>query len=320
VLRNQAVGLRRTGRFDEAEPLYEEVYRTCVRTLGTDHWQTIEALQGLAYLRLDQNRHDEAVELSRRVVATYERIAARPDVDPARLTEYAIYLVEAEPVEVRDPHRAVAVAERAVALTEHRDYLALRALGFAQAEAGDPQAAMASLRAALALPDGVRSWTTEDKLVELLTVHASAAELERTLLERIETQRRLRGSDDRYIAKTERHLSRCYQRQGRSEEAERYARETLAQLRKTLPEDQWEVGRAQADLGTLLVARHAYGEAESLLVQGYRSLDHDPAILVSVLNEVRGALVRLYTGMRRPTEAQAWRERRIADHPMVSRP
>ncbi len=315
MMRNQAIDLRRARRFREADQVYTEVYRSCARTLGRDHWQTIEALKGLSYLRLDEGRTEEGRDLARQVIASYERIAADPDADPARLTEYAIYLVEAEPPDVRDPQRAVAVARRAVDATQHGDYLALRALGFAQDAAGNPEAAIASLREALSLPDGVRSWTTEDKLVEVLARHRTAAELERVLLGRIEDLRRLRGPDDRYIAKTERHLSRLYQRQGRDDDAERMARESLGQLRKTLAENHWEVGRAKADLGALLVARRAYAEAESLLVQGFRILDADPDILSSVIENVRSSLVRLYEGAGRPAEARAWRARIISGHP-----
>jgi serine/threonine-protein kinase len=318
MLRNYAVLLRGDGRSAGAESLYQEVYATCVRTLGPDHPQTLEVLQGLVYVRLDQGRKAEAAELARRIRSSYERIASRPDADPGDLSDYALYLVEAVPAEVRDPARALAVAERAVAVTGGHDYLALRSLGFAQAAAGQPRPAIASLRAALELPDGVRSWTTEDKLVELLQAHGTPGELEETLRQRLERQRALRGENDRYIAKTLRHLAHAYHASGRDELAERTAREVVDQLLKTLPPTHWEVGRARAEFGGLLLARGARSEAESLLVQGFRTLAADPDVPAQTVESARHDLVRLYQSTGRGLIAQAWREepiapRRIAD-------
>jgi tetratricopeptide (TPR) repeat protein len=312
ALRNEAVELDREGRYAEAGQVYEEVYATCLRTLGPEHPQTIEALRGLQDLRVDENRLDDARALARRITATYERLATRPDAEPDMLADYSDFLIEVDPADVRDPARAVAIAARAVEATKHQDWDALRSLGFARAATGDWNGAIASLEEALKLPEGVRSWTTEDKLVQVLDQHGPAAEEERFLLAHLDDERRVRGADDRYLAKTFRHLSHYYVRVGRPEEAERYARETLAQLLKTLPATHWEVGRAQGELGGLLVARGGYAEAESLLVQGFRIMEADPEVPASDLETARGDLVRLYRATSRPGDALAWSGRKFA--------
>jgi serine/threonine-protein kinase len=312
ALRNEAVLLRRQQRYAEAGAVYEEVYQTCLRTLGPEHPQTLEALSGLQILRLQENRLDDARAIARRIIATYERAVARPDVDPELLADYSEFLIEVDPADVRNPARAVAVARRAVEATRRQDWYALRALGFAQDAAGDPRPAIASLEAALALPEGVRSWTTEDKLVEVLEQHGTPGEEERYLLARLDVERRVRGADDRHVAKTLRHLSRYYGRIGRDDAAERYARQTLAQLQKTLPDTHWEVGRAQGELGGLLVARHAYAEAESLLVHGFRTMEADAEVPAADLETVRGDLVRLYRATSRPGDALAWSGHKLA--------
>jgi eukaryotic-like serine/threonine-protein kinase len=319
AVRNEAVLLRRAGRLRESDSLYEETWRACSRTLGPDHWQTLEAMKGLASLRLDEGRSQEARALVRQVLAAYDRTAARADADASSLCDEAEYLVEVEPPDLRDPRRAVAAARRAVSMTRRQDYMALRALGFAESAAGLDAAAMTDLRDALALPDGVRSWTTEDKLVQLMVEHATPAELDRMLLARLDRERSARGGDDRYIAKTLRHLSRNAHRAGRDQDAERWAREALAQLRKTLPESQWEVGRAKAELGTLLVARGSFTEAESLLVQGFQAQEADPEVPTVDLEAARAALVRLYTSTGRAADARAWRTRVLAAR-ILSRP
>jgi eukaryotic-like serine/threonine-protein kinase len=312
ALRNEAVELNRLDRYAEASPVYEEVYATCLRTLGPEHPQTIEALRGLQIQRLLENRLDDARTLAHRIGALYEHVAARPDAEPDMLADYADFLIEVDPPDVRDPARAVVIARRAVAATKRQDWDALRSLGFAQAATGDWRGAIVSLEAALTLPEGVRSWTTEDKLVQVLDQHGAPGEEERFLLAHLDDERRVRGPDDRYLAKTFRHLSHYCHRVGRDDDAERYARQTLAQLLKTLPPTQWEVGRAQAELGGLLVARRVYTESESLLVQGFRVMEADPEVPASDLETARGNLVRLYGATSRPDDALAWIERRIA--------
>jgi tetratricopeptide (TPR) repeat protein len=308
ALRNLAILLHGQQRYAAADSVYTEVWKTCARTLGPDHAQTLEALQGLVYLRLDEGRTAEATAYARQIGAAYARVASRPDADPVALTTYAEYLVEAQPPEVRDPRRAVEVARRAVDASHHQDYSALRALGFAEAAAGDPRAAIAALNQALALPEGVRSWTTEDKLVELLQHSGVPSELERTLLARLDLLRRVRGPDDRYLAKTERHLAHAYRDAGHDSLAEHWARETLAQLRKSLPETHWEIGRAKAELGSLHVAAGNFTEAESLLVQGARTLEADPEVPQADLESARADLVKLYRATGRPGVARAWHD------------
>jgi serine/threonine-protein kinase len=312
ALRNEGVLLLRQQRYAEAGAVYEEVYQTCLKTLGPEHPQTIEALSGLQDLRLQQNRLDDARAVARRIIATYEHIAARPDAEPDMLADYSDFLINVDPPDVRDPARAVTIARRAVEATKHHDWDALRSLGFAQAATGDWNAAITSLEEALRLPEGVRSWTTEDKLVQVLEQHGPPGEEERFLLAHLDDERRLRGADDRYLGKTLRHLSHYYGRIGRPDEAERYARETLAQLQKTLPATHWEVGRARGELGGLLVARQAYAEAESLLVQGFQIMEADPEVSAADLEKVRGDLVRLYRATSRPGDALAWSGHKLA--------
>lgn len=317
VLRNLAVSTRQAGRFQEAEPLYREVYETCKRTLGPEHSQTLDALKGLQILRLNEGRMDDARVLARQVVRTYEHLVSPPTAEPATLIAYAEYLFTVEVEDVRNPRRATEIATRAVTATGRKDYLALRALGFAQSAAGRPREAIASLREALALPEAARSWTTEEKLVQLLKADGTPREVESFLLERLDRERSIRGSDDRFIAKTLRLLAIHYREAGRMREAEQYSRESLAQLLKTLPERSWEVGRAQGELGDLLLERQAYAEAESLLVHGFQAYEADRVISTERLEGIRASIVRMYSGWGRAAAARAWRTRVIpVRHPV----
>jgi hypothetical protein len=209
------------------------------------------------------------------------------------MAEYAEKLLTVEPEDLRDPRRALALAERAVTATGRKQPQLLRVLGLAQARLGEPGQAIATLQEVLVLPDGLRSWTTEAALVDLLRDHAKPEALEAFLLDRLERQRAVRGESDRLAAKTLRFLALHYERQGRAAEAERRFAETLAQLRKSCPESDWEVGRAKSELGERLLARGAFAEAEPLLLQGYAALAADERTDKRLLRDARARVVRL---------------------------
>jgi tetratricopeptide (TPR) repeat protein len=251
-------------------------------------------------------RPTEAREAARQAFRATDAVVAAPDADPAFVAEYAEMLLTVEPEDLRDPARSLALAERAVAATGRRQPQLLRVLGLALAQNGRPQPAIAALREALSLPDGVRSWTAEAALADLLRKHAPPGELEVFLLDRLERQREARGVGDRFAAKTLRLLALGYEREGRTAEAERRFAEALAQLRKSCPETDWEVGRAKSELGGRLAARGAFADAEPLLLEGYDALAGDERTAAGFLRDARARLARLYEAWRRPADAARW--------------
>jgi tetratricopeptide (TPR) repeat protein len=98
------------------------------------------------------------------VIESYEAIVAAADADPERMQRYAEFLLSGDPEDVRNPGRALALAERAVALTRRRAYLCLQVLGTALERTGQPQAAIAALRDALAVKASPRLRTRPDPL------------------------------------------------------------------------------------------------------------------------------------------------------------
>jgi tetratricopeptide (TPR) repeat protein len=220
-------------------------------------------------------------------------------------------LLEVEPEDVRNPARALEIATRAVAASGRKHYLRLKTLAQAHAALGQPKPAIAVAREALALPGAIQSWTTEELLVGLLEKNGTPAEIETFLLHRLEEFPRLGRPDDRFAARTMRHLARLYARQGRAGDAEQRYRDVLAQLRKTAPDTDWEVGRAKSELGAQLTARRAFAEAEPLLITGFETLLGDTGVRVEVLGAARTRLVTFYEGSNRPDDARRWRTRAL---------
>ncbi len=292
ALRNIAILASQAHRFEEAERAYERVIAIRQRSLGELHPDSIEVLRDEQVMFVRARRLDDARRLAKRIVAVYERLAASPSAEATQLTEYANFLLDVEPMDARDHHRALDIARRAVDATHRRGFLQLDVLGRAFREAGDVERAIDVIREALERPEAVRSWTTEATYVDLLTKHRAPEELERFLVARIETLRSVRGSDDPLLAKTMRNLAKLYQRAGRHAEAEQRFGEALAQLRKRSSDDDWQVARAKSELGEQLARRGALDEAEPLLRSGYETLakdvQTDPALLEQARKRVEG--------------------------------
>jgi eukaryotic-like serine/threonine-protein kinase len=311
TLGNIGILHRRFGDDVKAEQVYREVYEAQRRTSGETHPRAIRAGRNLNMLLVDTGRLDEARRVARDLMRAYETIVARADADAVTLDGYAVFLLEVEPRDVRDPARALPIATRAVAASGRKHYLRLKTLAQAHAALGQPQQAIAVAREALALPGAIQSWTAEALLVDLLQEHGTPAEVEAFLLQRLDQYPKLGRAHENFVAKTMRHLAHLYARQGRTQEAEQRYRDVLAQLRKTAPETDWEVGRAKSELGAQLAERRAFAEAEPLLVAGFETLLADTGVSHEQCDVARTRLVTLYEHWNRPEDARRWRTRAI---------
>ena len=297
--------------FSKAEPIYRQVLDVRRRTLGEHHADTIEAGLNLASLYTRAGRASEARAAGRDVIRQCEEVEARSGAEPLTLDKCANYYLRGDPPELHDPHRALSLARRAVNAEGRTHYARLATLARAHQAVGQPAEAIAALREALALPQAIQSWSTEALLVDLLREHGTSEELERWLLDRLDQFRRLRGSDDHYMAYTLRHLARLYARQGRAQDAEARFAERVAQLRKLSPDTNWQVAQARTELGEQIVARGAFAEAEPLLLGGMKDLQADAYVTNPQLEEARARIVKLYTAWNRPADADAWKRRAL---------
>jgi tetratricopeptide (TPR) repeat protein len=278
ALHRVGIELRLSGRAREAEVLYRRALQGLRAGLGEEHPQTLQLLGHLQTLLAADSRLPEARQVHAELRAISERIAARPDADPEMIDDYLYYLLTVEPPDLRDPARALTLAERIVDGSRRQVSHMLLNLALAQRDTGRPDLAISTLQEALALPEGVRSWTAEETLVDLLNRRGHETEVIPLLAELRERQRSARGEDDFVVAKTERLLGLQHARLGQPVEAERWLRGGLARLRSFRPESDWEIARAKSELGALLLDRGATEEAAPLLREGLRGLQADPRV------------------------------------------
>ena len=293
ALHRVAIELRLAQRLDEAEPMYRRVIAGLERRLGEEHPSTLRALSHLETLLAADGRVPEAREVHARLCAISERIVARPDADAETIDDYLYYLLTVDPPELRDPWRALALAERIVGETQRQVPHMLLSLGIAQRDTGRPDLAIDTLREALALPEGVRSWTAMQTVVELLNEQGREAEVVPLLVDLRERQLGARGEEDFVVAATERQLALQHERLGQPAEAERWFRASLERLRSFRPDEDWEVARAKSELGGCLLDRGAVEEAAPLVREGLRTLEGDPRLQPRWIEEARARAARL---------------------------
>ncbi len=306
-MRNVAISLRRSGRPAEALPLYRLVARNYATAFGELHPRAIQAADEVGSPLLDLGRVQEAREARRAVAARYARAAAQPDVDPSLLDNYATFLIDAEPEDLRDPARAVTFARRAVEITGRTDFEFVRTLALTLEAAGETREALATAREASALPDGILSFVTEDLIVRLART-VEPASIEPWLLARLDRLRRERGPDEYLQVRTLDHLARHYAATGRPADSEARVREELDVLARTVPPTHFMVGSAQGHLGERLMDRGALADAEPLLLKSFEAHVTSRRFVQSSRVRARDRLVRLYEAMARPDEARKYRE------------
>ena len=233
---------------------------------------------------------------------------ARPatGADPERIDLFAQHLMTIQPKDLQDPKRALALAERAVAMTNRTRWSYLRTLGDAYEETGRPDLAIDVMKEALALPDGMRSWSTVEEVVDDLRDEKRDAEIEPFLLAHRDRQLAAPHPDERMVAKTERLLALHLVKSGRAQDANPYFAQAEGRLRRVVPAGNWEIGRLLSDWGACRTELKEYPEAERLLLDGYEivSADRDMRKATAATKE---RLVKLYEAWGKPDEAARWK-------------
>jgi serine/threonine-protein kinase len=301
-----AILVGNSGDLAAAEPMMRRVVEGRAKVLGETSAETITSLQDWHSLLQEAGRDAEAADVARRTFHAFDVATTPPDADPGLVDKFAEFLLFADPESLQDPARALTLAERAVAATGRQSYVPLRTLGDALERKGRVPDAIAVLREALALPDGIRSWSTEEQVVTLLRQSGSPGDVEAFLLERITTQRAQPRADQRMIAKSLRLLAVHLEGEARLEDAEARFAEAADLYGGILPDDNWELGRIRSELGGCLAARGKPAAAEPLLLDGAKILEADrQAKRWSA--QARGRLAKFYDAQGRKDEADRWR-------------
>ncbi len=232
-LSNLAVTRVNLGEYDSAEALYREARLSMARSRGARHPSVAMVMNNLAMLMQAQRRFDEAESLLR------ESLEIRREALGPRHPEVAMNLND---------------------------------LGLALAESGDPEAAVAYYRQALAAyPDG-HPWraATVFNLGMLEEKRGRFAAAEALYREALAAQSSDYGEDHERVGIDLNRIGIVLHRQGRLDEAERYMRQALAIFRKRLPDGQPRLALVLVPLGELMLDQGNAAEALPLLQEAWQ--------------------------------------------------
>ncbi|HMN42337.1 MAG TPA: serine/threonine-protein kinase [Phycisphaerales bacterium] len=172
------------GRYQDARRLLEASVAAKRRVLGMQDPFTVIAIQGLAatYEKLD--RHADALTLHRELLGLQVAAAEKPDANAPMLNKVAWSLLTHKVEEVRDPARALVLAQRACEAESAAGggnlWTYLDTLALAQHRTGDTAKAIQTEKRAISLiPKAIPEADTADLMTALAAFEAALAEKEK---------------------------------------------------------------------------------------------------------------------------------------------
>jgi len=96
------------------------------------------------------------------------------------------------------------------------------------------------------------------------------------------------------IGQTEMLLARAYKQKNEYDKAEAFARSSIEILSKSVGDTHWRTATAQFTLGSILLEKGNYGEAEEQLIHGYNNFTSQSYQPQETLEKMIQTLIQLY--------------------------
>jgi tetratricopeptide (TPR) repeat protein len=320
VKSNYGVFLLRMGEFARAEEILVEAVDAAREQLEPGDQARITALDCLTQVYASTDEVAKAAPVYKQVIAegrigwgednpqfvrslvTYGRWlhrAVRDEVAAERTLREALSLADAV---FDEPEMAVLQArERLVTILQNR-------------QGRDPEAREEIRHQYLTMLDegrriqGLPSSKIEEGLEEAggwLVDNAFYTDAEPILIELV-TTRRANAPDSAALASALIRLGQAKMGLDELAEAETLLNECLSIRRAILPDGHWLIGNTMSMLGECLTAQRRYEDAESLVLDGYRTLRDHPQTPASRLRRGLERVSSLYEAWGRPEEAARW--------------
>lgn len=271
ILRNVLASLaRRAGDDEKATMFYRASLEGADRGLGSAHDTTMMVRRNLSDHLARLGHGEESLQLAR-IVTNHGLEAAKADQpDPMYLAKVSYFLSDSRFDEGRDFDAALALAERAVEVSNGRWYYPWVTLSKAYSRLGKLDEAITAERRAVSLPDGLHFAGQERYLIELYSEKGDFSTAEGFLREHLQRREAVRAADDPLLGHSRALLGRVLLAQGRLDEAARELRGAQAQYDLGLDEThEWRVPML-SDLGATLMARNTLDGAEEALGRAYQ--------------------------------------------------
>jgi tetratricopeptide (TPR) repeat protein len=309
-------------RPDDALAPFEDVVRVRREALGPAHPDTLEGLIGLSIYYTEQGRMPEAIALLEDVLRLAKanlppnhRITLRAMTNLASNYRLADRLPEATALQ----EEVLQVSRVRRALCHPQTLINAGLLAMCYEESGRYPEAIALHEETLRLmkevngPKHQHTLTTMWGLTKAYRGAGRPADAAALPTEAMRLREAKPGANDSQLFRYRKVLAELYLELGKYDEAEPLARRCLATVENEEP-DKWYTFECQALLGSALLGRKKYADAEPLLVAGYEGLKKQgpkiprPKERDWYLGQSLKGLVQLYEATARPQEAAKWRK------------
>jgi serine/threonine protein kinase len=289
---------RNLGEHGAAEPHLERAVRLRQKYLGTEHPDTLNSMNSLAWLYLDQARYEKAEEFLETAVSISRRAHGEEHFRTLSLTNAlgCVYYdtgryEEAEKLYLKGAETAL----RALGKKNYVSLFMVGNLGGVYEDQGRYDEAERQYLETLRLREGFwdddNVWTLLYKgfLAGIYEKQKQYAEAERLYLDILPIQQPLLGEEHVYTLWSIEGLARVYVDLNRYKEAEELFTQALECLKKVRGEEHRDTIRCMNGLAELYTAQRQFDEAKSLLTKaveiGSRTLGDDhPWVLTSKNN------------------------------------
>jgi len=293
--RNQLVAvLLQQGRSGEVEAIYRELIDTVQRQRGASDRLTHELLLELAARLRTLGKKHEAEQFERQAVDGLRILAERPGATAQQLDDYNWDLITSPNAALRDPQKALELAEKAVQMTNRKDAGRLWRLSDAYLFVGDLDRAVATLEEAIVVGKDRESFryelrdNREYRLAQWLVEKGDPDAAERVMADLLARFRKGVAPFDRRLANVLLDYARLLKELGKMQQAEPLAREGLAIWRRIESVNYTNTLIMKGDLSDILWALGQRDEAETLMrevLEGTRAVAEAPdAVPVDINN------------------------------------
>jgi CHAT domain-containing protein len=320
-LNQQATALYEAGRYQDAEPLYQQALAIRRQQLGEDHPDVAASLNNLALLYTDQGRYREAEPLYQQALAILREQFGQnhPDVATSLNNLAGLYIDQGRYREAEPLYQESLAIRREQLGQSHPDVAAsLNNLASLYRVQGRYREAESLYRESLAIlreqlgqnhPDVA---TSLNNLAVLYSNQGRYGEAEPLYQQALAIRRQQLGEDHPDVATSLNNLAGLYRDQGRYREAEPLYQQALAILREQLGQNHPDVATSLNNLAVLYSNQGRYGEAEPLYQQALairrQQLGEDhPTVAASLDN-----LASLYRVQGRYGEAEPLHQQALA--------
>jgi len=143
--------LRSLGRDAEAEPLLTQAYPIFVEQIGAQNRKTFDCVRSIERIYRERENSEGARSYVKEGVDALKRLAGAPSIQSKDLFDYATFLLECTPADLRAPETAALMAHRANELNDGRRLKYIELLARARAAMGEFDSAIELLHEAMDL-------------------------------------------------------------------------------------------------------------------------------------------------------------------------